>query len=130
MDTENRGVSPNDPLKSLFKEVGHLQAPAHLEQHILDRMVVQQAASRAYPPLITRRTWMLIGAGLMILVAMVMMLPLTSSDLFTLPEGWLPLPSLTHVLGSKWLLFASVGALMLMLLDRILSLRSRPMLLF
>lgn len=133
MDTERGGVNPKDPLRSLFQEVGHVQAPTGLEQRILERMAAQPAPSLVEPPLITKPMWVLLGAAIVALVSAAFLLPLSGSDLLPSTawmEELLRLPRLTAFISSKWTLMAGAGVLTLMLMDRMLGQRTRALFLF
>ncbi len=126
-------MNPEDPLRSLFQEVGHVHAPTGLEQRILERMGTQPARTVVEPPLITKPMWVLLGAAIVALVGATFLLPLSGSDLLPSTawmQEWLRLPHLTAFISSKWTLMAGAGVLILMLLDRMLGQRTRVLFLF
>ena len=60
----------NDPLKSLFQDQAMERAPDSLIEGVMSAIEAEPAYTNAYKPLISRKGWILIGLGLLLLCAL------------------------------------------------------------
>lgn len=124
MDPANERIEPNDPLRSLFQEVGHVQAPDHMDNSILQQLVTPGLARASQQPLITGKGWIIVAA----IVAFVIIASVTSTIGTTSDSTrmqWMHLPELTKFLASRWVLATAAGALALTLIDQVITQRVR-----
>lgn len=67
MDPIREHIDPEDPLRSLFRESGHLTAPAGLEARVLGQLTAITAPLQRQAPLINAWGWIL-AAALVVLI--------------------------------------------------------------
>ncbi len=128
MDDERESLGVNDPLRAIFKQVGHHEAPLHLEELVLAKLgtpVLQVNAE----PLISRSGWIIGGLPVALLVLYALRTP-------TVPDTATPYYfDLVKVMGSSqfltvitspWAIAALMIVTLFMLLDRLIGTRMAP----
>lgn len=127
MDTDNERVRKDDPLRSLFREAGHLSAPVDLEAVVLERLSQPVVALQPEPALISLKGWLFIAAlGLTLVVAGTAgSVPSDGPSFGPLLTSYMRIPELANALSSRWTVAAIAGILALAMMDRILVSRVR-----
>ncbi|HQV76653.1 MAG TPA: hypothetical protein PLE78_14265 [Flavobacteriales bacterium] len=128
MDDERESIGVNDPLRAIFKQAGHHEAPLHLENMVLARLGTSVLQVKA-EPLIGRSGWLVGGLPILLLVLYVVVSP-TVPDTAT-PHYFDLVKSMgtsqfLKVIASPWAVGALVIVALFMLIDRLIGTRMAP----
>lgn len=77
---DSRMDSKNDPLRSLFREQAMEKAPGSLVEGVMSAIVATSANVVPYKPLISRKGWILLGLGFLLLCALPFVIGETSYE--------------------------------------------------
>ena len=127
MDADNERVRKDDPVRSLFQDVGHLSAPTDLEAVVFERLSKPVVAIRPEPALISLNGWLSVAALLVVLVVAGTVGSAPSGGPSLVPDlaSLLRVPELASALNSRWTVVAIAVMLALTTMDRLLFSRVR-----
>lgn len=132
MDPISEHVTPDDPLRLLFLESGHLAAPGGLEARILEKMAAPAMPVHLPAPLVSRRGWA-VTAALLVLISLAGLQSVVPAQALThhVP-GFAVEPYLQayhRFINAPWMAAMALGIATAMLLERLYTLRMSKLIL-